>query len=56
MHVLHGRVPADETDALLDYLNSNVDRFRTWAEWHQRNPETKLAYALVRSLPDPGAG
>ena len=54
VHVLHGRVPADETDALLDYLNSNVDRFRTWAEWHQRNPRP-LRLRIGEVPPDPGA-
>ena len=56
VHVLHGRVPADETEALLHYLNSNVDRFRTWTEWHQRNPQSKLRLRIGEVPPDPGAG
>lgn len=56
VHVLHGRVPADETEALLDYLNSNIDRFRTWVEWHQRNPKSKLRLRIGEVPPDPGAG
>ena len=53
VHVLHGRVPADETDVLLQYLNGNVDRFRTWSEWHQRYPQSKLRLCIGEVPPDP---
>jgi len=43
VHVLHGRVPLDERQALMHYLNSDIGRFRTWAEWFQRTPQSKLA-------------
>ena len=53
VHVLHGRVPEDESDDLLDYLNGNVDRFRTWSEWHQRYPQSKLRLRIGEVPPDP---
>jgi len=54
VHVLHGRVPAEESDDLLEYLNGNVDRFRTWSEWHQRYPQSKLRLRIGEVPPDPG--
>ena len=54
VHVLHGRVPADEYEALLSYLNSNVDRFRTWSEWYHRYPNTRLRLRIGQHPPDPG--
>ena len=53
VHVLHGRVPADESDALLQYLNGDVDRFRTWAEWLKFHPDTKLRLRIGEIPPDP---
>ena len=53
VHVLHGRVPADESDELLDYLNGDVDRFRTWSEWQKRYPNTKLRLRIGEIPPDP---
>jgi hypothetical protein len=53
VHVLHGRVPQDESEALLDYLNINVDRFRTWVEWNQHYPNTKLRLRIGEPPPDP---
>ena len=56
VHVLHGRVPADETDALLKYINSNVDRFRTWVEWNVLYPNTKLRLRIGEPPPGPRRG
>ena len=53
VHVLHGRVPAEEQETLLNYLNGNVDRFRTWAEWRQRYPNTQLRLRIGEPPPDP---
>ena len=54
VHVLHGRVPEDESEALLNYLNSNVDRFRTWVEWRQLHPNTNLRLRIGEPPPEPG--
>jgi len=43
VHVLHGRVPSDERQKLMNYLNADIGRFRTWAEWFQITPESRLA-------------
>ena len=55
VHVLHGRIPTDEREALLHFLNGHVNRFRTWAEWHQRYPDTKLRLRIGDISPDPGS-
>ena len=40
--VVHGRVPDEEWDNLVQYLNSNVSIFRTWNEWLRRYPSSSL--------------
>ena len=56
VHVLHGRVPSDEIQDLLNYLNGDVDRFRTWAEWHRRYPDSQLRLRIGEASPDPSSG
>ena len=56
VHVLHGRVPSDEEEDLVHFLNDNVDRFRTWVEWKQRFPESKLRLRIGENSPRPGHG
>ena len=56
VHVLHGRVPSGETEDLLHFLNDNVDRFRTWVEWRQRFPESKLRLRIGENSPGPEHG
>ena len=40
--VVHGRVPEAEWPALLDYLNGDIDRFRTSTEWLERHRDSAL--------------
>lgn len=40
--ILHGRVPAEERDELIRFLNEDIDRFRTNAEWLERNPRSAI--------------
>jgi hypothetical protein len=42
VQVLHGRVPEPEWPALQAYLNGNIQRFRSSAEWLERYPDTAL--------------
>lgn len=42
VQVLHGRVPEPEWPALQAYLNGNIQRFRSSAEWLERYPGTAL--------------
>ena len=42
--VVHGRVPDSEWPALLRYLNDDVDRFRTSAEWLDLYPDSALQH------------
>jgi len=53
VHVLHGRVPPDEREALMNYLNTDIGRFRTWAEWFQREPQSRLALRIGEQSTNP---
>ncbi|MCB4411504.1 hypothetical protein [Synechococcus sp. MU1611] len=45
--IVHGRVPQDEWDNLVDYLNNDTTIFRTWNEWLRRYPSS----ALILKIP-----
>ena len=53
VHVLHGRVPSDEIEELVNYLNGDVERFRTWEEWHRHYPNSQLRLRIGESSPYP---
>ena len=40
--IVHGRVPIDELPSFLNYLNQNIDSFRTWSHWVANNPQTLI--------------
>ena len=40
--IVHGRVPIDELPSFLNYLNQEIDTFRTWSHWVANNPETLI--------------
>jgi len=40
--IVHGRVPTDELPAFLNYLNQDIDSFRTWSHWLASNPQTLI--------------
>lgn len=42
VHVVHGRVPHSEWTALIDYCNGDLNRFRHWHEWLERNPDSMI--------------
>ena len=42
VHVIHGRVPPNEFDSFLQYLNGDIDRFRHWHEWLTLYPDSAL--------------
>ena len=42
VYVIHGRIPKEEFTSYLDYVNSNIDRFRSSFEWKQLNPDTDI--------------
>jgi len=50
VHVVHGRVPDSEWLALHNYLNGNVQRFRSWSEWQHLYPNSGVRLKLP---PDP---
>jgi hypothetical protein len=47
--VVHGRVPDGEWPQLVRFLNEDVDRFRTSAEWAERHPDTALVPRVART-------
>ena len=40
VYIVHGRLPYIELTSLEQYLNSNIDRFRTFAEWLSLYPDS----------------
>lgn len=40
--VVHGRIPVEERDHFFYYLNRNINRFRSWAEWLELNPNSSI--------------
>lgn len=47
--IVHGRVPEKEWPALVEYLNGDIDRFRTSADWTNEQPETTLTPRVAPS-------
>lgn len=42
VQVIHGRFPDAEFAPFVDYLNSDIDCFRTWERWLQLFPDTQI--------------
>ncbi len=42
VHVVHGRFAPEEFAPFVEFLNHDIDRFRTWDQWVQLNPETTI--------------
>ena len=42
VYIVHGRFAADEHYSFQHYLNSNIDKFRTFAHWIALNPMTSI--------------
>lgn len=47
--VVHGRVPDQEWPALIEFLNGDIDRFRTSSEWMTQHPATTLTPRVASS-------
>ena len=47
--ILHGRVPSEEWAPLVEYLNGDTDRFRTYDEWQRTRPETQVTTRVASS-------
>lgn len=50
VYVVHGRVPANEWEALTGYLNDDISVFRTNVEWNRMYPETKIKIKVAGSM------
>lgn len=42
VHVVHGRFPESESESLMSYLNSDINRFREFSEWLDRYPSSQI--------------
>lgn len=42
VYVVHGRYPDEEFIPFVQYLNDDIDRFRTWNEWLSLFPSTMI--------------
>ncbi len=47
--IVHGRVPEAEWSPLIEFLNRDVDRFRSSAEWFERQPGSALVPTVAPS-------
>ena len=50
VYVVHGRYPDHEFLDFSNYLNSDIDRFRTWNEWLALYPNTKIRPRFDRTF------
>lgn len=50
VQVIHGRYPDDEFLPFVEYLNSDIDRFRTWNEWLTLHPATQIRPRFDRTF------
>ena len=50
--IVHGRVPDDEWPHLIQYLNGDIDSFRTNTEWRSKHPATTLTPRVAPSKRD----
>ena len=41
-HIIHGRFSIDELEPFISYLNDDIDRFRSSAEWVSLNPQSTI--------------
>lgn len=48
--VIHGRYPSDEFLPFVNYLNHDIDRFRTWNEWLSLYPNTQIRPRFDRTF------
>ena len=48
--IIHGRFDQEELDSFSLYLNSDIDRFRTWSIWKEHNPQTSIRPRFDRTF------
>jgi hypothetical protein len=50
VQVVHGRFPSAEFDEFVEFLNADVDRFRTWEQWVGLHPKTSIRPRFDRTF------
>ena len=50
VYVIHGRFPESELELFENYLNSDIDRFRTFSEWISLYPDTSIRPKFDRQI------
>ncbi len=48
--IIHGRFLPDEYQPFVEFLNSDVDRFRTWDQWLELHPNTSIRPRFDRTF------
>ena len=48
--VVHGRFSSDEFDPFVEFLNADVDCFRTWDQWLRLHPKTSIRPRFDRTF------
>lgn len=48
--VIHGRFPPSEVKPLISFLNSDIDRFRTWVDWLKLYPDSFIRPRFDRTF------
>ena len=50
VHVIHGRFAESEFKPFVEFLNADVDRFRTWEQWVGLHPKTQIRPRFDRTF------
>lgn len=50
VYVIHGRYPEEEFLHFSNYLNTDIDRFRTWGEWLSLYPNSQIRPRFDRTF------
>ena len=50
IYVIHGRFPDEEFTPFVNYLNLDIDRFRTWNEWLSFFPNSRIRPRFDRTF------
>ena len=50
VYVVHGRFSSHEFDPFVEFLNSDIDRFRTWDQWVDKHPTTSIRPRFDRTF------
>ena len=50
VYVIHGRFPIQEFESFVEFINGDVDCFRTWEQWVGMHPATSIRPRFDRTF------